>query len=69
MPKSRVDYWRAKLEGNKNRDIEIKSRLEDEGWSVLEAWECQTSPSRLPDLSKLIDRFLKGNCDTSRKFT
>ncbi|MEN2991772.1 very short patch repair endonuclease [Tistrella sp. BH-R2-4] len=53
MPKSNLDFWRPKLEGNRLRDIRIREQLEALGWSMIEVWECQTS--RL-DLAALAER-------------
>ena len=58
MPKSRVKFWRKKLEGNKRRDAEIMRCLKKDGWSILVIWECQTVPSKLDQLSFRIARFL-----------
>jgi DNA mismatch endonuclease, patch repair protein len=56
MPKSRIDFWRTKLEGNVVRDRRVLSKLRRDGWRVLVVWECQTSN---PDkLTKRISRFL-----------
>ena len=41
MPKSRIDFWTTKLEGNRNRDNRNKRSLAREGWKVLTIWECQ----------------------------
>lgn len=41
LPKSRVKFWRDKLEGNRRRDEENEAQLEASGWSVLIIWECQ----------------------------
>jgi DNA mismatch endonuclease (patch repair protein) len=41
LPKSRVDFWRAKLEGNRGRDERNEARLRELGWDVLVVWECQ----------------------------
>lgn len=48
MPKSRANYWRPKLHGNKARDRQTMQKLRRDGWRVLVLWECQTSdPERL----------------------
>lgn len=60
MPKSRVDFWRAKLRGNKKRDAEIRRQLRADGWSILIVWECQTVPGKFDRLSNRIARFLDG---------
>lgn len=41
MPKSRLDFWSPKLEGNRNRDLRHRSELDEIGWNVLVVWECQ----------------------------
>jgi DNA mismatch endonuclease (patch repair protein) len=43
MPKSRIDYWRPKLEGNRLRDTKNVRRLRRSGWTVLIIRECQLS--------------------------
>lgn len=56
MPKSRLEFWLPKLEGNKLRDRRNKRALAREGWKVLTVWECQIGkPERL---RKTIRRFL-----------
>lgn len=54
MPKSRLEFWRPKLEGNRQRDIRTRGELEARGSSVLEVWECQTSADELEALVKRI---------------
>jgi DNA mismatch endonuclease (patch repair protein) len=41
LPKSRVEFWQSKLEGNRLRDQTIKRSLRKAGWSILEVWECE----------------------------
>ena len=41
LPKSRVDFWHQKLEGNHARDVRIHRRLRGLGWDILVIWECQ----------------------------
>ena len=59
IPKTRVSFWREKLEGNRKRDIAIERQLRKEGWSVLVIWECQTNPSNLDRLASRIVAFLE----------
>lgn len=39
-PKTRPDFWRDKITGNKMRDKENLIALQQLGWRVLEIWEC-----------------------------
>jgi DNA mismatch endonuclease (patch repair protein) len=51
MPKSRVEFWSDKLNGNKARDARVGQELSQAGWQVLVVWECE-----LCDLATLEDR-------------
>lgn len=48
MPKSRLDFWEQKLEGNRKRDRRNQRALKRIGWDYLIIWECQ-----LRDLDKV----------------
>ncbi|MEC5163135.1 MULTISPECIES: very short patch repair endonuclease [unclassified Janthinobacterium] len=41
IPKSRVDFWTLKLEGNRRRDEANRAALAGLGWKVLTLWECE----------------------------
>ena len=41
VPKSRVTFWREKLEANRIRDRRNQLKLNEMGWRVLVVWECQ----------------------------
>lgn len=50
MPKTRLDFWSAKLAGNVARDAENVRQLTLLGWRVLVVWECElTDPARVCD--------------------
>ena len=51
LPKTRVDFWSDKLNGNKARDVRDRDALIQAGWQVLVIWECE-----LDDLMMLDDR-------------
>lgn len=54
MPKSRQEFWIAKLEGNRTRDIEVRAKLEAGGWEVVEIWECQLNQKTLDALVETV---------------
>lgn len=56
LPKSRLDFWVPKLEGNKLRDQRNKRALTKGGWKVLTIWECQLKNTGR--LQTTIRRFL-----------
>ena len=41
LPKSRLDFWRTKLEHNRRRDLSHLKKLKQLGWDHLVIWECQ----------------------------
>lgn len=53
MPKSRVDYWGAKIDANRLRDARKRRQLVSLGWKVVVVWECELKhPDKLE--SKLL---------------
>lgn len=56
MPKSRLEFWRPKLEANRERDRKNVARLRRTGWRVMVVWECELT--KLAPLSVRIRRFL-----------
>jgi DNA mismatch endonuclease (patch repair protein) len=40
VPKTRPDFWHAKIEGNRDRDKKNIEDLLELGWRVLVIWEC-----------------------------
>jgi len=57
LPKSRITFWRRKLEGNKERDAKIMYSLKKNGWSILVVWECQIKRAEV--LKKKLKKFLQ----------
>ena len=59
LPKSRVGFWRSKLEANRRRDLRTRRRLRRAGWRVLVIWECQiqkwTAERMLAKLRSFLD--------------
>lgn len=48
VPKTRVDFWRRKFEGNVERDRVVRRELRKIGWRVMVVWECEIdAPGRL----------------------
>jgi DNA mismatch endonuclease, patch repair protein len=49
LPKSRTEYWHAKLAKNVERDRLHCEALAAAGWRVMTIWECETAKPELPD--------------------
>lgn len=41
LPKSRIDYWRTKIELNRERDERHLRELQCLGWNALVVWQCE----------------------------
>jgi len=55
-PKSKLDYWRPKLEGNVTRDKLVRGRLRRLGWQQLVIWECEVDDRER--LTRKLEKFL-----------
>lgn len=40
LPTTRPEFWQAKIDSNKSRDIRVQRELHAKGWNVIEFWEC-----------------------------
>ncbi len=57
LPKSRLDFWIPKLEGNRARDLHNQFQLIDMGWQIMIVWECEIGKE---GLKEMIKDFLDG---------
>lgn len=56
-PKSNIEYWTKKLDGNIQRDKKHLRRLRRRGWGIMVIWECQAHDEAA--LRKRIARFME----------
>jgi DNA mismatch endonuclease, patch repair protein len=63
LPKSKLDFWQNKLEGNRRRDEENEAHLAQMGWDVLTIWECQIND--IKSLKTRIVSFLSRRQETA----
>jgi DNA mismatch endonuclease (patch repair protein) len=49
MPTTNAEYWRQKIDRNRNRDSATQVSLAQEGWRVLIIWECEINNMALED--------------------
>lgn len=57
LPKSKLDFWKSKLEENRKRDLRNQETLRQLGWEYLVVWECETRD--VERLTKKIVEFLE----------
>lgn len=58
VPSTRREFWETKLNGNRYRDLENLTRLENEGWNVVTIWECEIEGSLDRAVSPLLKLLL-----------
>ena len=46
-PKTNAEFWRTKIENNRERDLWDYTFLESQGWRVIVVWECELKKDRL----------------------
>lgn len=64
-PSSNLDFWRQKIDGNKQRDRRTEKQLQKDGWKVLTVWACETKNPRR--LQQRVSRFLEQSRAQDRK--
>jgi DNA mismatch endonuclease (patch repair protein) len=48
LPKTRTEFWAAKLAANRERDARKVGQLNDAGWRVMTVWQCSLrEPSKV----------------------
>ena len=72
FPKSNVDFWKKKIECNKERDLKERIRLRTMGWHVIQLWECQLKPQKrantLAGLEQTLNHIFLINKGCNMKF-
>ncbi|WP_019916261.1 very short patch repair endonuclease [Methyloversatilis discipulorum] len=60
IPKTRSEWWAAKLARNKLRDAKVRADLEAGGWQVIVIWECEVeNQAVLASIAKALKSFPK----------
>ena len=60
-PKSNVKFWKAKIDGNRKRDLRVNSALRGMGWMVIRIWECRLNDKRaISRIKRLLENCLCG---------
>lgn len=68
LPKTRTDFWKAKIEGNRARDMRADRELQALGWRSLHVRECELrgkkESEKLQRLQLLAKQILHEGLDT-----
>ena len=60
IPKSNTDFWKDKLNRNKERDLEVNVHYKDKGWSVIRVWEHELKED-FDGVIERINQIIQGN--------
>ena len=55
-PKTRAEYWAAKIQRNQARDAAAIEGLQRQGWAVLTLWECELKDAEV--VAERLEAFL-----------
>jgi DNA mismatch endonuclease (patch repair protein) len=58
-PKSREEFWRKKINGNRLVDERTRKALTKEGWRILTVWECAIKGKTRLDINIVTGRIEK----------
>lgn len=64
LPRTRSDFWRAKIEGNQANDIKAVTALHAAGWRVAVVWECALKGKKeegVATVADALERWLAGD--------
>ena len=53
MPKSNCEYWKEKINGNRQRDKTVNRQLRRDGWKVIRIWEHQVKNNQMKITEKI----------------
>lgn len=52
--KANADFWREKIERNRERDKDTNMRLEEAGWTVIRIWEHEDPDEAVEKINKIL---------------
>jgi DNA mismatch endonuclease (patch repair protein) len=67
LPKTNVEFWKAKFERNRARDSRDNALLVQDGWTVIVVWECMLKKERLePTMQEVLRELDRASGDAPR---
>lgn len=65
LPDTRQEWWKAKINRNRQRDAVVRAELVKAGWRVVEIWECETRKKEtLKETVIRLEKLIRANgCD------
>ncbi|TQM03251.1 very short patch repair endonuclease [Stenotrophomonas geniculata] len=65
LPKTRPEFWQAKIDSNRSRDARVQRELRAIGWKVIEFWECEVRGQDQVAIDRTLDRLALSIADAS----
>lgn len=60
VPKTKTDWWLAKINGNIANDEKAIQALMQDGWKVITVWECDLKPKKAEETLKELAESIIG---------
>lgn len=67
VPKTRTEWWLNKIAGNQRNDTKRKAELKQDGWNVLEVFECELKKEKLDKTVNEVINILKNQLSCKHK--
>ena len=61
IPKSNIDFWKGKIERNKQRFEEVSRQLQEQGWNVIVIWECEINKNFEDTMKRIVETITNQN--------
>ena len=64
MPSTRPDFWKAKIDRNRQNDAKALEALHADGWRIAIVWECSLKGkkgAKIATVANSLQRWLEGN--------
>ena len=55
-PKRNADFWRQKIEANRQRDADTNARLEAAGWTALRFWSHESPAKAAETVASVVSK-------------
>ena len=55
-PKANAEWWRRKIEGNRERDDDTDERLREAGWTVVRMWTHEDPTAKASEIAQIVRR-------------
>lgn len=65
LPKTRPEFWQAKIDSNRSRDARVQRELRAAGWKVIEFWECEVRGQDQVAIDRTLARLALSITDAS----